>query len=239
MRMLPRGVLAAGFTLCFAAAADAQSRPAVIELFTSEGCSSCPPAEAVLGEFARRENVLALAFHVDYWDDLGWQDRFGIPDAAARQSAYSRVLGRSTIYTPQVIVDGRSEFLGSDRGRIDGAVSGVRAGVPISVAIIGGEVRVELGAGRNQVPSDVSLVTYLDRAVSAIGRGENSGRTLQEFNIVRSIQPLGHWNGTAESFRRPVSSLPTDATGIAVLVQGTGQTQIIGAATGELRQSTR
>lgn len=230
-----RKCLAAGVVLCFAGAAGAQSRPAVIELFTSEGCSSCPPAEALLGELVQRQNILALSFHVDYWDDLGWRDKFAIRDAAVRQRAYSHTLGHSSVYTPEVIVDGRDDFLGSDRTGIDKAVMGLRTGVPIDVSVSGGEVRVELSAGQCLAPSDVMLVTYLRKTVSAIGRGENSGRTLQEFNVVRSIRNVGRWNGNAEGFRMPLTSLPQDATDVAVLVQSPGQTQIIGAATRALQ----
>src|SRR5208282_4725552 len=110
VRSSPQHHLAAGAflcsaALCCAATANAQSRPAVVELFTSEGCSSCPPAEAYLGELAQRREVLALAYHVDYWDHLGWHDRFGLPEAVQRQRAYARVLGLSTVYTPQAVID--------------------------------------------------------------------------------------------------------------------------------------
>src|SRR5260370_22386528 len=104
---LLRNYLTAGAILCFAAAAHAQSRPAVIELFTSEVCSSCPPAEAYIGELARRSDVLALSFHVDYWYDQGWRDRFALGQSVERQRIYSRVLLRSSVYTPQVVIDGR------------------------------------------------------------------------------------------------------------------------------------
>ncbi len=228
-----RACLALGL-LVGATAAAADSRPAVIELFTSQGCSSCPPADALLGELARRPGVLALSFHVKYWDELGWRDRFAIDAAAQRQTGYSRILGHSSVYTPQGILDGRSDFVGSDRGGIEAGLRGERTGVPVSLTTGDGELMVRLGGGRCLAPSDVLLVTYLRKAVSAIGRGENSGRTLQEFNVVRSIRAVGHWNGSPSSFRVSLSSLPGDATDVALLVQipgpGAGPGQIIGAA---------
>src|ERR1700690_3773212 len=107
MRASKQRLWLTGALLCGTAAANAQTRPALIELFTSEGCSSCPPAEAYLGELARRPNVLALTFNVDYWDDLGWGDRFGLPESVLRQRAYASALQLASIYTPQVVIDGR------------------------------------------------------------------------------------------------------------------------------------
>jgi hypothetical protein len=235
MAALLRDYLAAGAILCIAATAHAQSRSAVIELFTSEGCSSCPPAEAYIGELARRSDVLALSFHVDYWDDLGWRDRFALGQAAERQRTYARVLRRSSVYTPQVVIDGRDDYVGSDRTAIGNSLSRNRTGVPVGISVRGGEVRVEVGAQEKVPTSDVVLVAYLRTAVSAIGRGENAGRTLEEFNIVRAIHTLGRWEGREQSFEAPLSSLPPDATDVAVLVQPTGQAPIIGAAARSLR----
>src|SRR5579863_10082196 len=93
---------------------NANTRPAVVELFTSQGCNSCPPADAYVGKLSARSDVIALSFHVDYWDDLGWRDRFALPQSASRQSIYARNLGRSSVYTPQLVVDGREDYVGSD-----------------------------------------------------------------------------------------------------------------------------
>src|SRR4030088_1641066 len=114
MRSSLLGLLIAGAFLCGSNPVNAQSRPAVVELFTSEGCSSCPPAGTYIGELAQRHDVLALAFHVDYWDDLGWRDRFGLPEAAQRQRGYAKSLRLSSVYTPQVVIDGQDNFVGSD-----------------------------------------------------------------------------------------------------------------------------
>ena len=229
------GCLAAGLLMCSVAEAGTQSRPAVVELFTSEGCSSCPPAEAYIGELAQRSDVLALSFHVDYWDSLGWRDRFGLDASVERQRIYSRSLGRSSVYTPEIIVDGHSDYLGTDRRGIGSALAAIRAGVPVVISVSGGEVLVELAAQERVTPSDVVLVPYLRKALSAIGRGENAGRTLQEFNVVRAARKLGRWDGHVQSFRTPLASLPRDATDVAVLIQPPGQGQIIGAATQPLQ----
>jgi hypothetical protein len=227
--------LAAVLLASFAAAAGAQPRPVVIELFTSQGCSSCPPADAYVGKLSTQPDVLALAFHVDYWDDLGWRDQFALRQSVARQNIYARNLRRSSVYTPQLIVDGRDDNVSSDGRAVAKAVSGSRDGVPVAVSVSDVEVLVEVGADPGLNPADVVLVSYLRHAVSAIGRGENSGRTLEEFNIVRAIRTLGPWKGHVQTFHVPLSSLPRDATDVAVLVQSSGQAQIIGAAAHAVR----
>ena len=235
MRLSPQKYLVAGALLCCAAHAHAQLRPAVLELFTSEGCSSCPPAEAYVGELARRPNVLALAFHVDYWDDLGWHDRFGLPESVQRQRVYAKALGLSSVYTPQAVIDGRADFVGSDVASIDKRLSEKRSGVAVGVAVHDGEVQIDIGMQERAAPSDVILIAYLRNAVSNIARGENSGRTLTEFNIVRAIRTLGRWDGRMQQYRAALKSLPSDATDVAVLVQPSGQGPITGAGMCALR----
>jgi len=230
-----RECMAAAAMLCCVAATNAQPRPVVVELFTSQGCSSCPPADAYVGKLSARSDVLALSFHVDYWDDLGWRDRFALAQSVERQNIYARNLRRSSVYTPQLVVDGRDDHVGSDGRAVATALSENRDGVPVGVSVRGAEVLVEIGAQPGVPPSDVMLVAYLRHAVSAIGRGENAGRTLDEFNIVRDIRTLGLWKGQVETFHVPVSSLPPDATNVAVLVQPSGQAPIIGAAAHALR----
>ena len=224
----------------FSGLASAEPRPAVIELFTSEGCNSCPPAEAYVGELAGRSDVLALSFHVDYWDDLGWRDRYGLSQSVERQRTYARSLRLSGVYTPQVVIDGRADYVGSNRSAIDRALKSNRDGVPVSLSVVDGEARVRLDPPRGSQPAkgqlaDVVLVAYLRKAVSPIGRGENAGRTLQEFNIVRAVQPLGHWDGSTQEFHTKLASLPADTTDVAVLVQSPGQGGILAAATQRVR----
>jgi len=226
----------AGALMCGAAAANAQSRPAVLELFTSEGCSSCPAAEAYVGELSQRRDVLALSFHVDYWDDLGWRDRFGLPDAVQRQRGYAKTLRLSSVYTPQVVIDGQADYVGSDRTAIGRALAVDRKGATIALSAHDGEVIVDLSTPTMPATAcDIVLVSYLRTATSPIGRGENAGRTITEFNIVRSFRSLGRWDGQSRQYRARLDTLPPDATDVAVLVQSAGQAQIIGAATLALR----
>jgi hypothetical protein len=232
LRLAMAAVVAVGFTKL----SDAQPRPAVVELFTSEGCNSCPPAEAYVGELAARPDVLALAFHVDYWDDLGWRDRFGLGQAVERQRNYARTLRLGGIYTPQVVVDGSTDYVGSNRSAIERALRDNRQGPPVVLSVSTDEVSVRMEPGTQAgARGDVVLVSYLRKAVTPIGRGENAGRTLAEYNIVRSVQTLGHWDGAAQEFRTKLASLPRDATDVAVLVQSPGQGAILGAATHSVR----
>jgi hypothetical protein len=232
-----RAAIAAFAAVAFTGLSDAQPRPAVVELFTSEGCNSCPPAEAYVGELAERPDVLALAFHVDYWDDLGWRDRFGLSQAVERQRNYARTLRLGSVYTPQIVVDGSTDYVGSNRSAIERALRDNRQGPPVVLSVSPEDisVRIEPSAAQSGARSDVVLVSYLRKAVTPIGRGENAGRTLAEYNIVRSVETLGHWDGSAQEFRTKVASLPRDATDVAVLVQSPGQGAILSAATHSVR----
>jgi hypothetical protein len=182
-----------------------------------------------------RPGVLALAFHVTYWDDLGWRDRFGLAQAVERQNGYARRLHRASVYTPQIVIDGRLDDLGSDERSISEALNTAREGVPVGIVVRDSAVVVEVGGQSGAIASDVVLVAYLRRAVSAIGRGENAGRSLEEFNVVREVRTLGTWMGLATAFRVPVATLPSDTTDVAVLVQPAGQGPIIGASMTPLR----
>lgn len=226
----------ATWMLCTAAllvagtALAADSRPAVVELYTSQGCSSCPPADALLGELAHRDDVLALAFHVDYWDDLGWRDRFELPVATLRQRQYARQLGSASVYTPQMVVDGTADLVGGDAAGVARLIAAPRATVPVQISASGGELRVSVAAASGMPAAEVTLLSYLPQAQTAIGRGENAGRALREYNIVRSCATLGRWQGAAAEWRVRVADLPADARAVAVLVQQPGPGAIIGAA---------
>jgi hypothetical protein len=208
---------------------------AVVELYTSQGCSSCPPADALLGELSQMPSVLALSFHVDYWDSLGWRDHFALPMARERQRGYVETLGLSSAFTPQVVVDGRSSFVGSDKPRILAAIAEPRNTIPIIVEVTRGELTVTMPERQDRERYDVNLIAYLPQAATSIGRGENSGRTLREFNIVRQFRLLGVWNGHESVFRAPVDTFPGDATRVAVLLQRVQQGPIVGSATVLLR----
>ena len=213
----------------------AEPRPVVVELFTAQGCSSCPPADAYLGQLSARPGVVALAFHVDYWDDTGWRDRFALSQSVTRQKAYVRNLHRPSLYTPQLVLDGRSDAVAIDGGAVAKALSEQSEGVPVRVSLRDGQVVIDVGGYTEQPKSDVLLISYLRHAVSAVGRGENAGRTLEEFNIVRGVLKLGSWEGAPRSYYVMGSRLPEDATDVAVLVQTVGQGPILGSAAHALR----
>jgi hypothetical protein len=210
--------------------------PGVVELYTSQGCSSCPPADEVLGELSRLPNVIALAFHVDYWDDIGWRDHYSIPGAVERQQRYVQSLGLSSPFTPQAVVDGRSSFVGSDKRRIlDALADPVGEMVPVSIEVSEGMLIVGVPERQDRKPYQVFVAAYLPHASTAVGRGENTGRTLQEFNIVRQFRSMGTWSGHAAVFRASVDSFPADASRVAVLLQRNEQGPIAGSAAIALR----
>lgn len=153
--------------------AGAEPRPVVLELYTSEGCSSCPPAEVMVNELAQRHDVLPLTFHVDYWDSLGWRDRYSLASATERQRVYARTMRRSSVYTPQVIIDGSRDIIGSQRSTVMQAISGQRDGVPITVSIRGGTIRILVGADF-QLSADSLPEHATDIAVLVQSAGQGS-----------------------------------------------------------------
>ncbi len=206
--------------------ADAK-HPVVLELYQSQGCSSCPPANKVLDEIANRADVLALNFSVTYWDQLGWKDIYGQQAFTDRQWEYSKAQGRGNVQTPQLIVNGRAAVLGSYRHVVDAAIiENSRGKSGPAIAATGGQVSV--GASAAAKPATVWLVDYDPRTLQVpIGRGENGGRTLPHRNIVKRLTPIGNWTGSAANFARK-PALPNTVQ--AVLVQqGKGGT-IVAAA---------
>ena len=211
-------------------AADA-GHPVVVELFQSQGCSSCPPANANLIALSQRPEVLALSFGVTYWDQLGWKDTFASPQFTARQWDYAHALRHDNVFTPQVVVNGRLDGVGAAPGEIQQLIQrGDRAAGGPQVTIAAGSVSI--GAAPNLAKAaDVWLVRYDPRIVQvAIRRGENGGRTLPHRNVVRQLVRLGGWNGRAARFDLPAPSEPALRT--AVLVQTAGAGPILAAAKG-------
>jgi hypothetical protein len=206
----------------------ASAQPVVVELFQSQGCSSCPPAEANLNAIADQPDVLALSFAVTYWDNLGWKDTFASPQFTARQFAYSRGL-RSVVATPQVVVNGRRSLVGNDRRELDAAIHAAGEPAGASLTVTGGAVSVAAGSAPAR-GADVWLVRYDPRVQwVAIRRGENGGKTLPHRDIVRQFVRLGGWFGAARSFPLPRGG---GAQGLktAVLVHTTDGGPILAAA---------
>jgi len=206
LNMLPRSltaIIASAMALLASHAFAAAPRPVVVELFTSQGCSSCPPADRFLSELSdSRTDVLPLAFHVTYWNQLGWKDPYSFDGADARQARYAQRF-HDFAYTPEMVIDGKAEVVGSNRTAASAAIDHARsAGVTaatVHATHVDGGVSVSIGPGTGR--AHVLLVGYDARHVTAIGRGENAGHTLTESNVVRSIVAIGQWYGTALELR--------------------------------------
>ena len=201
----------------FPVAAADFNNPTVVELFQSQGCSSCPPANAILNAIADRPDVLALSYAVTYWDYLGWKDKFAHPAFTARQWEYSNAGGRSNVSTPQMIVNGRGVLIGHKRQEAEAAIKRFDRGAS-GPSISTGNGKVGIGSGRARQPANVWLIRYDPRQHQVpIRAGENGGRTLPHKNIVREVHLLGKWNGAASSFAIPGTS--EQVLGSAILVQ--------------------
>jgi hypothetical protein len=205
-------------TLLAAPLQAAQPAPVLVELFTSQGCSSCPPADAVLGELAERPDVLALAFHVTYWDRLGWADTLGDERYTLRQRAYARLLGRRQLYTPQAVVAGQLDVLGSSSGQLARAVSTVIKHGQAQLVDIGTDGKLVLPPLNDDEEAVVWAAAWDDRHDVAIERGENSQRVIAYHNAVRWLDELGSPDGPAP--RIPIDELrQAGRNGVAVIVQ--------------------
>ncbi len=209
----------AAFMLLLAVPAAAQPAPVVVELFTSQGCSSCPAADALLTELARTDaGLLALDMHVTYWDRLGWRDPFGLTAATGRQRDYNARFGLEGVYTPQMVVAGQHQAVGSDRAAVRDAIARARtdaaAAVPMSVAAVGGGLRLRAGAGAGT--GTLWLVGYDPQRSTSVATGENGGRTLRETNVVRALVRAAEWHGAALD----VEAAHPAGERVAVLLQG-------------------
>jgi hypothetical protein len=223
----------------FSPPAQAQDKkPVVVELFTSQGCYSCPPAEAFLGELADRADVVALEFHVDYWDSLNymwhgqWKDPFSAPEHTQRQRLYNvAIRGQSGVYTPQMVVDGRFETVGSHRGKVNDIMDRAAKTVgklTVSVTAQGGRLQASVSEGAAGV-ADIILVRFQDRAETVVQKGENHGKVLVSRHIVRETRKLGTWRGAQTALDLPRNATGGDGMGCAVLVQAPNHGPVLGA----------
>lgn len=219
--------------------AKAETQPTVVELFTSEGCSSCPPAEALLRDLADRPDILALEFHVDYWDYIGWPDPYADARYTQRQRDYAAYFSNRVIYTPQMVFQGRREAPGSRRWQVEENLEAVKntPRIPVSLTMAEtGQLALEVAALDTPVDAEILLITYDDYRESQVTRGENAGKTLTHRHVVRSMESLGRWDGTAVKLVREVPPLQSDSAGCAVLVQARDTGIILGAASITLSQ---
>ncbi|WP_022704761.1 DUF1223 domain-containing protein [Pseudorhodobacter ferrugineus] len=220
----------------FAAPSFAQSNDAVVvELFTSQGCSSCPPADALLGALAHDPRLLALSLHVDYWDYLGWKDKFASPTFTKRQKSYAHHARDKMVYTPQMVVQGQTRLVGNKTEAVTAAISAA-----ISAALAQGplteislvrngdilSIRAQPIAGAGK-PIHVQLVRFSPAEEVVIERGENAGKTITYHNVVKSWQVIGKWDGTSALV---VDTPVTGSSPLAVILQSDGPAEILAAA---------
>lgn len=231
-KMLSQILCALALTVVVASA-HADSRPVtVVELYTSQGCSSCPPADAYLGKIADREDVIALSFHVDYWDYIGWKDKFARPEHTQRQRKYAGHLGMGYIYTPQLVVQGMAHSAhGSEASDLVRDLRGAKR-VDVAIKHVDGGLQIEIPDGPFENETARVLVAAYDaQHDTVINRGENSGKTLSYYNVVRDMARVGRWSGAAKSFTVTEKELKmAGRDGCAVLIQSTKTGRILGAA---------
>jgi hypothetical protein len=246
-----RHVTFAAAFVCMSLSTPALSEPrAVVELFTSQGCSSCPAADKLLGELAQDPSLLTMSLAVDYWDYLGWKDTLALHGHTVRQRAYADARGDRAVYTPQVVINGIVHVLGSDKAAIEKAIAQTRSTaaplkLPVSMAVADGKVTVSVPAAAGDAQSaEVWLCPVTAKTPVMIGRGENNGKTLTYHNVVRRWVKLGDWNGKAASFSLSVADLPkgdyslADIDRVDVIVQAGVAAKpglMLGAATAALR----
>jgi hypothetical protein len=213
---------------------------AVVELFTSQGCSSCPPADKLLGELAKDPSVIALSMPIDYWDYLGWKDTLADARFSARQKAYSRVRGDREVYTPQVVVNGSAHVIGSDRAGIESAISHTRKAdgvmsVPVTMTQAGKQINVSVaasGKGLAVMHGEVWICSISKAVPISIGRGENGGREITYHNVVRNLLKVGDWDGSPGSWNVPLENISREGVDAAVVYVQDGNRDRPGAMLG-------
>ncbi len=225
-RRLASAPLVAGLLIATVAVAQAGEPRALLELFTSQGCSSCPAADKLLGELSADPSVVALSVPIDYWDYLGWKDTLANPAHSARQRAYAHLRGDRQVYTPQIVVNGAAHALGSDHAAIEHAIAltdqkpGVMS-LPVLVSMGGSGLNVHVDAAKTDHAAGEVWMCPLMKAVQvSIERGENHGRAITYHNVVRNWVKLGDWTGTQMNWNVPISEIESsDADAAAVMVQ--------------------
>jgi hypothetical protein len=207
--------------------------PVVVELFTSQGCNACPPADAFLGELVQRPDLIALSLHVDYWNYIGWKDPFSSPEATQRQRNYAGSLGLSSVYTPQMVIDGSFDAVGSNRAQVNEAIAAAsqRTKIPVTIATsqTGGWLVTIRDAEVDQ-PATVWLALYDRQHVTPVRHGENAGKTLTNYNIVRAFRRIGRWDGAKLDLPLDVGATDLNDRGFAVIVQTGDAGPVLGAA---------
>jgi hypothetical protein len=212
--------------------------PTVVELFTSQGCSSCPPADAILGKLKLRDDIIALTFPVDYWDYLGWKDTLASPAFSKRQRDYARARGDRQVYTPQMVMNGRIHVVGNQKGAVERGIKTVARdeNITLSMKADGDDIRVSAtidsaAKSTSSGKATLWLVLFKGAETVKIGRGENSGNTFVYSNVVRQMTPIGMWEGKPMTINLPKSQLIAEGyDGCVVLLQRDDTREIVAAA---------
>ncbi|HEY4059933.1 MAG TPA: DUF1223 domain-containing protein [Kofleriaceae bacterium] len=170
-------------------APDGKSGPVVVELFTSQGCSSCPPADKVLADLVKVDGVVPLSFHVDYWNDLGWDDPYSLPAWSERQRNYASALGDNRVFTPEAVIGGAKGVLGSSRSQVNAAIESVAAPALLDAKATWSDRALEVHATAPK-GTDVLVAVYEEKVANAVPRGENSGETLTHVHVVRRLEKV-------------------------------------------------
>jgi hypothetical protein len=220
--------------------ADAAEPRAVVELFTSQGCSACPPADRIIGELAKDPSVIALSMPIDYWDYLGWKDTLADARFSARQKAYSQARGDRDVYTPQVVVNGSAHLIGSDRAGIESAIGNTEKAdgvmsVPVTMTIAGKQITVTVAASGNSPAAahgEIWICSVSKAIPISVGRGENRGRELTYYNVVRNLLKVGDWNGSSGSWTVPLENISREGVDAAVVYVQDGSRDKPGAMLG-------
>jgi hypothetical protein len=202
---------------------EAATEPALVELFTSQGCSSCPAADRLAGKLARNSDVIVVSLNVDYWDYLGWKDTLAKPEFTKRQMDYAHARGDGQVYTPQMVINGLHHAVGSNKSDVEFALDKKRAArVTVKVSGVGDVIKVEVGQGKAIDEATLWLMAVAPEISVQVERGENAGKSITYHNVVRNLVPAGMWKGDATSFSLPRKALMTAGCKacVAVLQRG-------------------
>lgn len=222
--MTRRELIVTALSAGIVSAARTASQPVVLELFTSQGCSSCPPADALLGRLSQRAGVIALAWHVDYWNHLGWRDPFASRTATERQRAYATQLG-GDIFTPALVLNGATILVGSERKAIEAAIA-TAPDLPVAMTLTRRSDVVEITVASAPGHIRAQRIAYDPDHATDVDAGENQGARLHEYRIVRSVETLAEWDGAGRTLR---TRLPEPGQGLTVLLQS-ADLRVLGAA---------
>jgi hypothetical protein len=223
----------------FISRSSAAVTPVLVELFTSQGCSSCPPADKLAGVLRGRDDVVVVSLNVDYWDYIGWKDTLAKPEYTARQRAYALSRGDGQVYTPQMVFNGSDHAVGSQKGAVDSAISSAApAVVPVNISVDGTSVTIGVDKGESAGDATVWLMSVTPAIIVQIERGENTGSAIEYHNVVRKLSRVGQWTGEKAQFKIPRKSFITGDSSFCIAVVQSGDVgRVVGLAKSPITQA--